>query len=51
VLALPFCYHLVNGIRHLSWDMGMGLRIPEVYKSGYTVLALTLVSSLALALL
>lgn len=36
-------YHLLNGIRHLMWDAGWGFEIPEVYKSGYTVAALTVV--------
>ncbi len=36
-------YHLLNGIRHLLWDAGWGFEIPEVYKSGYTVAALTVV--------
>ena len=36
-------YHLLNGIRHLLWDIGWGYEIPEVYKSGYTVAVLTVV--------
>ena len=36
-------YHLFNGIRHLMWDAGWGMDIPEVYKSGYAVAALTVV--------
>jgi succinate dehydrogenase / fumarate reductase cytochrome b subunit len=36
-------YHLLNGIRHLMWDAGWGFEIPEVYKSGYAVAALTVV--------
>ena len=34
-------YHALNGIRHLSWDLGFGLTIPEVYRSGHIVLFLT----------
>jgi succinate dehydrogenase (ubiquinone) cytochrome b560 subunit len=22
ILALPFAYHSLNGVRHLSWDLG-----------------------------
>ncbi|KAJ8272815.1 hypothetical protein GJAV_G00093740 [Gymnothorax javanicus] len=51
VLAFPVMYHTCNGIRHLVWDMGKGFKIPEVYRSGYTVLALSLLSSAALAAL
>jgi succinate dehydrogenase / fumarate reductase cytochrome b subunit len=36
-------YHLLNGIRHLLWDIGWGYTIPEVYRSGYAVAALTVV--------
>jgi succinate dehydrogenase / fumarate reductase cytochrome b subunit len=34
-------YHAFNGVRHLSWDLGFGLTIPEVYRSGHIVLFLT----------
>lgn len=41
-------YHLCNGIRHLLWDIGWGFELTAVYKSGWTVVAgsvvLTLVS-------
>ncbi len=32
-------YHLLNGIRHLLWDAGLGLDIPVLYKSGWVVVA------------
>lgn len=41
--SLALVYHLLNGIRHLLWDAGWGFEIPQVYKSGYTVVALTFV--------
>lgn len=41
--SLSLVYHLLNGIRHLLWDAGWGFEIPEVYRSGYTVLGLTVV--------
>ena len=41
--SLALMYHLLNGIRHLLWDLGWGFRIPQVYRSGYTVIALTFV--------
>ncbi|MGL6290283.1 MAG: succinate dehydrogenase, cytochrome b556 subunit [Silanimonas sp.] len=36
-------YHLLNGVRHLVWDMGRGFEIPQVYRSGYAVIALAVV--------
>lgn len=45
LISLALMYHLFNGIRHLAWDAGFGFRIPQVYASGYTVLALTVVST------
>jgi succinate dehydrogenase / fumarate reductase cytochrome b subunit len=34
-------YHLCNGIRHLFWDIGMGLEVDTAYKSGYAVIAVS----------
>ena len=44
-----FClfYHLVNGIRHLAWDMGFGFEIPQLYASGW----FTLVAAAGLTIL
>jgi len=50
-IAWPVMYHLFNGCRHLAWDMGHGFSMPELYKTGYTVLALSVVFGLILALL
>ena len=45
-----FCltYHFFNGIRHLFWDIGWGLELSWVYKSGHAVLTLTFTVSLTL---
>ncbi len=40
--TLALFYHLFNGIRHLFWDLGRGLELPEVYRSGWAVLIATL---------
>lgn len=32
-------YHLCNGIRHLGWDLGLGLDLPTAYASGWAVVA------------
>ena len=34
-------YHLCNGLRHLWWDTGRGLDLPQVYASGWAVLVAT----------
>ena len=41
--SVALIYHALNGIRHLGWDLGYGLTIPEVYRNGHLVLFLTLV--------
>lgn len=50
-IAFPLSFHSLNGVRHLFWDMGKGFKIPEVYRSGYTVIALSVLSSVALTCL
>jgi len=44
-------YHFFNGIRHLAWDAGYGLDLDSSYKSGYLVLAMSLVTTLLILLL
>ena len=39
-------YHLVNGVRHLFWDAGLGLDISTTYKSGYLTMFLSIVLTL-----
>ena len=34
-------YHALNGIPHMVWDLGRGLTISDVYRSGQAVLLLT----------
>uniref|UniRef100_A0A8C9I455 Succinate dehydrogenase cytochrome b560 subunit, mitochondrial n=1 Tax=Piliocolobus tephrosceles TaxID=591936 RepID=A0A8C9I455_9PRIM len=48
-LVFPLTYHTWNGIRHLMWDLGKGLKIPHVHQSGAVVLVLTVMSSMGLA--
>ncbi|XP_070700997.1 succinate dehydrogenase cytochrome b560 subunit, mitochondrial [Pempheris klunzingeri] len=50
-IAFPVSYHTFNGVRHLYWDIGKGFRIPEVYRTGYTVIGLSIITSLAVAFL
>ena len=46
--SLALVYHLLNGIRHLLWDAGIGFEIPEFYASGWTVVVLTVVLTAAI---
>lgn len=48
-LAFPVVYHTFNGIRHLVWDLGKGFKIPDIYRSGYMVVSLTVLASIGLA--
>src|SRR4051812_23968605 len=34
-----FVYHLLNGVRHLKWDLGYGFELKSVYRTGYIVIA------------
>ncbi len=47
LVATTVCtyFHLANGVRHLFWDAGKGLEIESAYRSGYAVLAFTLIAS------
>lgn len=54
VVLVMFCwsaalfYHLCNGIRHLMWDAGKALTIPEARKTATYVQIATVVLTLAL---
>ena len=43
LLAWSICtfYHLCNGIRHLVWDIGVGLSLPAAFRSGVLVVVAT----------
>ncbi len=45
IFSLCLMYHLFNGVRHLFWDAGKGYAMNIVYRSGYTVIAATLIST------
>jgi succinate dehydrogenase / fumarate reductase cytochrome b subunit len=40
-------YHFCNGIRHLAWDAGHGYELPTMHRTGYLVLAATVVLTVA----
>ena len=39
--SIAFFYHLCNGIRHLAWDAGHGFELHTAARSGYAVVAAT----------
>jgi succinate dehydrogenase / fumarate reductase cytochrome b subunit len=41
--SAAFFYHLCNGVRHLAWDAGRGFELRNANRSGYAVLAATVV--------
>ena len=49
--SLALVYHGLNGVRHLAWDLRIGLEIRQVYQSGYLVLGLTVLITATLWLL
>ncbi|KAL0945343.1 hypothetical protein HGRIS_000841 [Hohenbuehelia grisea] len=51
LLAAPFAFHSLNGLRHLAWDMTKFITVKGAYQSGYAVLAGTAVSTVALVLM
>ena len=42
-ISFSFFYHLLNGIRHLFWDIGYGYKLSNVYITGLLVIVLTLI--------
>ncbi len=34
-------YHFCGGLRHLAWDVGFGLDLPQVHRSGWAVVIAT----------
>lgn len=38
-------FHLCNGIRHLFWDAGYGFELKDAYRSGWIVVAVSLVAT------
>jgi len=40
-------YHLLNGIRHLAWDIGLGFDVQTANRSAFAVIALSLLFAIA----
>ncbi|KAH7562136.1 hypothetical protein BM1_03240 [Bipolaris maydis] len=45
-LAFKFFFHGFNGLRHLTWDVGIGFKNQNVIRTGWTVIGMTVVVSL-----
>ena len=46
VWTIGIFYHLFNGCRKLYWSFGIGMDLSQVYRSGYVVLFLTIISTI-----
>ncbi len=49
LIAFPFTFHSLNGVRHLNWDTGRSFLNKTVIKTGWTVVALSGLSTAYLA--
>lgn len=45
--TFSFFYHLMNGIRHLYWDAGRGFEMSSVTRSGWLVVVLSFLLTIA----
>ncbi|TEB23250.1 succinate dehydrogenase cytochrome b560 subunit [Coprinellus micaceus] len=48
ILAAPFSFHAINGLRHLAWDSGKFLSVKGAYSTGYAVLGASAISTVVL---
>lgn len=46
VAGAPFAFHIWNGFRHLLWDSAHYVSKKGVYKTGYPVIALSIVTAI-----
>jgi succinate dehydrogenase / fumarate reductase cytochrome b subunit len=45
--TLSLVYHLLNGVRHLFWDMGLGFDVKTATRTGQFVFAMSIILTLA----
>jgi succinate dehydrogenase (ubiquinone) cytochrome b560 subunit len=50
-VAMPFTFHSINGVRHLVWDLGKNFKNKTIVATGWTVVGLSVASTLALVTL
>ena len=46
IWSVGIFYHLFNGARKLYWSFGIGMDLISVYRSGYIVIFLTILSTI-----
>jgi succinate dehydrogenase (ubiquinone) cytochrome b560 subunit len=46
--ALPFTFHSLNGLRHLTWDTGTAFTNKQVIVTGWTVIGVSVAAALGL---
>ncbi len=46
-ITFAFFLHLCGGIRHLAWDAGYGFELRAIYASGWAVVAMSVVLTVA----
>lgn len=51
LVAWPFTFHALSGVRHLFWDFGVALKNREVMLTGWAVVGGSLVTAGGLAVL
>ena len=50
LITLAFAFHVCNGVRHLLWDILIGLELPQAKLSGQITLVMTIVLSIIIFL-
>lgn len=48
VCVFSLAFHLFNGIRHMVWDTGRLLDIPNAYRTGWAVVIASIVTTIAI---
>jgi succinate dehydrogenase (ubiquinone) cytochrome b560 subunit len=48
IIALPFTFHTLNGLRHLTWDFGKAITNKAVQQTGWAAVAASVVAALYL---
>lgn len=51
LIAFPFTFHSINGVRHLMWDLGKAFTNQAVIRTGWAVVGMSIASALALVAL